>query len=103
MRKLKKKGVACNECMDKIVGSIVEDDNRHKFLVHKNWEGAKVGLTVPSNALLGILQITEIEYSKVIDECIVKEGVKANLLCKLLQCDKFDILKCERCHLDKMM
>ena len=101
--KLKKKGVACEGCMDKITGTIDTSDSRHCFLAHKNLEQAKVGLCAPSNTLLGVLQLLELEYEKVIDECIYSEGVKASLVTSLSTIDKLSTITCSNCHLEKLV
>ena len=101
--KLKKKGVACEGCMEKITGKLDSNDVRHGFLVNKNFDQAKVGLCTPSNTLLGILQLMEIEYDKVIDDCMHSDGVKASLLASISKIDKLSNIKCSSCHLEKLV
>ena len=104
VRKLQKRNAICHECDEKIAGEIEEDDQRHQFLLKKNIQEAKVGLSAPSNDLLGVLQHLEIEYNKIIDECIRKQqGVKATLIATLLANGKLGRLRCSVCHLDKLI
>ena len=65
---------------------------------------AKYGLDAPSNKLMGVMQLLELQYRKVIDECMIKkEGVKATLVSSLLNGVKCGDLQCCVCHLEHLI
>ena len=104
VRKLRRKNVLCAPCDEKISSEINEEDVHHQFLVNKNIKEAKTGLSAPSNDLLGVLQQIELEYNKIIDECMVrKEAVRATLVATLIENVKLMAVKCDTCHMEKLV
>lgn len=104
VKKLQKKNHICHECDEKIAADVEEGDSRYQFLKEKNIKEAKYGLCAPSNELLGAIQLLELEYRKLVDQCmIIKESVKATLVASLLQNVKLYTLKCNTCHVEQLV
>ena len=92
VRKIGKK--CCQPCNEKI-GAPVDDDDPNHELIHEKSYGK---LQAPSQSLLGLVQLLELRYRKVITNIISKENVKSHLsheLSKVLQLQQF---KCDHCH-----
>lgn len=102
VKKLQEKARLCQSCSVNIVGKLDNEDARHAFVLQKNDEGARKGLLAPSNALLGVLELLELEYNKVVDVCVSKEQVKASMQASLLTV-KFGGLCCKACGVEQMI
>ena len=94
MRKVK--GKVCSICCNKITGELDPSNPNLDFLKTKSYGY----LSTPSNLLLGVVQLLELEYRKVITSDIYKVGLKANLVERLGKTRNLQMLECETCHLD---
>ena len=99
LKKVKNRLSLCTECEKKISsdGVDVYDDN-YDFVKAKNFSGAKKGLEIPSPILVDVVKASEVEYVKVIDNVMHKQGVKASIISALLKvCNVKDLL-CDQCN-----
>lgn len=55
-------------------------------------------LQAPSHLLLGLVQLLELRYRKVITNIISKENVKSNLSHELSKVSQLQHFKCDHCH-----
>lgn len=76
-----------------------QSDSNYDFLREKNYEGARIGLQIPTGILVNVLKQLEVEYTNIIDAVIHKEGVKSKLVSTLIKNQAVDSLSCSTCHL----
>ena len=92
VRKIGKK--CCQPCNEKI-GARVDDDNPNHELIQEKSYGK---LQAPSQSLLGLVQLLELRYRKVITNIISKENVKSHLSHELSKVLQLQLFKCDHCH-----
>ena len=98
VRKLK--GKICSPCANKIVGTLDPDHYAYQDFIAKKSYGK---LIAPSNTLLGVVQLLELKYRKVIDSVVHEEGIKAKLVRELGKVQRLQSLSCESCHLQLLV
>ena len=89
----------CDGCFQKIVSPINEDDPNHQFIAKKSY----VNLKAPSKMLLGIVELLELKYRKVIDMYFHSSSVKAALIQNLSTVEKLNSLHCQTCCAHKLV
>ena len=85
----------CNETCNEKVGAPVDDDNPNHELIQEKSYGK---LQAPSQSLLGLVQLLELRYRKVITNIISKENVKSHLSHELSKVVQLQHFKCDHCH-----
>lgn len=88
----------CNDCCLKLSGSLDASNKNHDFLLKKNYAEAKQGLTAPSQCLVSVLQLVELEYRKSIETCLTSEKVMSSLVDCVQKNVDFTPITCESCH-----
>ena len=84
----------CTSCKDKVVGEVDADNPNHEFLSAKSYGFLKA----PSNLLLGIVELLEIRFRKVIKSIVHTYHVKAQLALELEKVAQLKQINCGSCH-----
>ena len=89
------KGKVCSSCTEKLLG-IADTKNPSYDLIEMKSYG---GLTIPSQLLLGTVELLELEYRNSIESCLHQDHLKATLASKLSKVDNLRRLQCDAFHL----
>ena len=91
----------CDNCKAKLICSISSDNPSHEFIQRKQYESAKEGLFAPSRILSDVLQEIELEYRKIVEEVMIKEGVFGTLVSTIHKNVNLALICCNTCHVHK--
>ena len=89
------KGKVCSSCTEKLLG-IADTNNPSHDLIEKKSYG---GLIIPSQLLLGTVELLELEYRNSIESSLYPDHLKATLASKLSKVDNLQRLQSDACHL----
>ena len=87
-------GKCCQPCSEKFKAHAVEENPNHELIQEKSYGK----LQTPSQLLLGLVQLLEIQYRKVIRTIISTENVKAKLALEFSKVAQLQSFKCDQCH-----
>ena len=99
--KLKPK--VCSQCVDNLLGTLSSEDDDHKFLSNKLYAEAKVGLVVPSKALLEALKQLESQYCTLVEQVLHLGKLRLRLVSNLSQLPCLSPLACSNCKLHSLV
>ena len=89
------KGKVCSLCTEKLLG-IADTNNPSHDLIEKKSYG---GLIIPSQLLLGTVEVLELEYRNCNESCLHQNHLKETLASKLSKVDiNLQRLQCDVCH-----
>ena len=88
------KGKVCSSCTEKLLGIADTNNPSHDLIEMKSYGG----LAIPSQLLLGTVELLELEYRSSIESCLHQDHLKATLASKLSK-----VLQCDACHLGTLV
>ena len=86
------KGKMYSSCTEKMLGIADTNNPNHDLIEIKSYGG----LIIPSQLLLGTVELLELEYRNSIESCLHQDHLKASKLSKV---DNLQRLQCDVCHL----